>query len=195
MAQKDAIIRNLEHTVEDKEREIELLKDALNNTGAPDMEKIRGLEQKIMEMQSLVKGLTEELLDLKTVVMKMQDERTPKEPKLPPVRIVTSAQKPAEKPRASVSPAPAQPRGVPAKAPASEEEMELIMQPDGTLKPEKKQSTGVIVAGKKPQKQPAVAPGGRGGRTAKARIETEEEENTPLIYADDDDTVEIKRKE
>lgn len=190
MAQKDAIIRNLEHTLEDKEREIELLKDALTNTGAPDMEKVRGLEQKITEMQSLVKGLTEELLDLKTIVMKMQEERTPKAPKSPPVRSLVSPQKPTEKPEPARSPAPV--RAVPKPAPLREEETELIMQADGTLKPEKKQSSGVIIAGKKSQKPPA--PGRKGDRKSKIPVEFEEEEDTPLIYADEDDTVEIKRK-
>jgi hypothetical protein len=190
MAQKDAIIRNLEHTVEDKEREIELLKDALNNAGAPDMEKVRGLEQKIIELQSLVKGLTEELLDLKTIVMKMQQERTPKAPKSVPARSLVSPMNSTEKPEPARSHAPV--RVEPKQASPRGEETELIMQTDGTLKPERKQSTGVIIAGKKSRVQPV--PGKKEDRKTKVPIEFEEEEDTPLIYADEDDTVEIKRK-
>jgi hypothetical protein len=185
MAQKDAIIRNLEHTLEDKEREIELMKDALDNAGAPDREKMRELDQKIRELQSLVKGLTEELLDLKTVVMKMQEERTPKMPRTPPQKVAPLQKPAAEAPKAEVARAAPVPAS---KARArQEDDMELIMQTDGTLKPEKKQSEGVIVADNRSGKRPVY-------KKKTGRIELEEDESTPLIYANEDDTVEIKRK-
>jgi TolA-binding protein len=107
-------------------------------SGAATEERIAALEKKVREMEALVKGLTQELLDLKSITMKMSkqtDERSRQE-----LRRTAPAAAPAP-----AAPAPAttgstviRPKGrAPETPPApAEPEMDWIMQPDGTMKQE-----------------------------------------------------------
>ena len=73
----------------------------------------------------------------------------------------------------------------------------LIMQADGTLKPEKRQNEGIITAINRPNNSMS------GGRTSSSRRSNEEiiigkrrvekRDKTPLIYAEEDDSEEIKK--
>lgn len=112
-----------------------------SGTGAATEDRIAALEKKMREMEALVKGLTQELLDLKSVTMKMSkqtDERSRQELRRGPV--VTQGGQPQAAP-ASMSSASGstviRPKGArQPEAPAAPEEpaMDLIMQPDGTMK-------------------------------------------------------------
>ena len=115
-----------------------------SGTGAATEDRIAALEKKMREMEALVKGLTQELLDLKSVTMKMSkqtDERSRQELRRAPV-IAQGAQPQAAAPSSAPSvsgstvirPKGARQPEVPA-APA-EPVMDWIMQPDGTMKQE-----------------------------------------------------------
>ncbi|HUU75978.1 MAG TPA: hypothetical protein VMW63_07785 [Methanoregulaceae archaeon] len=104
-------------------------------------ERVAVLERKVKEMEALVKGLTDELLDLKSVTMRL----TKSEERL---RNVKSSPGPSETVVMQKKTAPIQssvriPQPIPEKEP---EKMDMIMQPDGTLKPEKRKSSDYIVA-------------------------------------------------
>ncbi|HZD44209.1 MAG TPA: hypothetical protein VE134_09160 [Methanomicrobiales archaeon] len=95
-------------------------------------ERVSDLESKVREMEALMKGLTEELLDLKTIVMKLHAKDEERRAAV----------------QRSVAP-PVRPRSAPEPAKqkvAEPGELELIMQSDGTLKPEGRQRSGLIVA-------------------------------------------------
>lgn len=112
-------------------------------SGAATEDRIAALEKKMKEMEALVKGLTQELLDLKSVAMKMSkqtEERARQE-----LRRAPAAQQPAPQQQAPApAPAPAmggstviRPKGRAAEQQAPPEPvMDWIMQPDGTMKQE-----------------------------------------------------------
>ncbi|HSQ93500.1 MAG TPA: hypothetical protein VLL74_04320 [Methanoregula sp.] len=138
MAQSDAKIKYLEHELDQQEKLITMMETSLS---AATEDRIAALEKKVREMEALVKGLTQELLDLKSVAMKMtkqSEERSRQELKRAP--LVTGA--PAAAATAPSSPSPSgstviRPKGArPAEAPAAppQPEMDMIMQPDGTMK-------------------------------------------------------------
>lgn len=111
--------------------------------GAATEDRIAALEMKMRDMEALVKGLTQELLDLKSVSMKMSkqtEERSRQELKRVPT-IVQGSQPYAAAPEAGSTSSSgstvvmrkgARQPDVPA-APA-EPVMDLIMQQDGTMK-------------------------------------------------------------
>src|SRR5512145_736180 len=68
MAQSDAKIKYLEHELDQQEKLITMMETSLS---AATEDRIAALEKKVREMEALVKGLTQELLDLKSVAMKM----------------------------------------------------------------------------------------------------------------------------
>ncbi len=105
-------------------------------------DRIATLEKKVREMEALVKGLTQELLDLKSVAMKMNkqsEERSRQELKRSgPIVAGAPAQSaaPAAAPSSTGSTV-IRPKGArQAEAPAAPAEpaMDMIMQPDGTMK-------------------------------------------------------------
>jgi uncharacterized coiled-coil protein SlyX len=98
----------------------------------PVNDRVNELEKKVREMEALIKGLTNELLDLKSIVERMNSRM---EEKRPPVM----ARPPG---RVSVSQ-----RGEP--APVDEGELVRIMQPDGTMKEERRKDSDYIVASAK----------------------------------------------
>lgn len=204
MAQNQREINRLKHIIEEKDREIEMLRENEEGSGRTDpgitediVHRVSELEEmikklaagnsqaaapdkRINELEGMVKGLTEELLDLKAEVRKFgkvlegKEELKPK----PEIRRARSArpapEKEVKRPEASPQSAEQEPGTV------------TIMQPDGTLAEEPRMNhDDLIVAGNRPAKI----------YQAKANREYRgKEEKKPLIYADEDDTVEIKKK-
>jgi len=105
-------------------------------------DRIATLEKKVREMEALVKGLTQELLDLKSVAMKMtkqSEERSRQELKRTgpivagaPAPSPALAQSPSSTGSTVIRPKGARQPEAPAAPP--QPEMDMIMQPDGTMK-------------------------------------------------------------
>jgi len=140
MVQPDAKIRYLEFELDEKEKMVKMMESSGSGAGE---DRVAALEKKVNEMEALVKGLTQELLDLKSIAMKMSkqtEERSRQELKrVQPIVQGAPAASPAgtAAPQAAgstvvfrkgVRPADAEPA-----APA-EPAMDMIMQPDGTMK-------------------------------------------------------------
>jgi hypothetical protein len=100
----------------------------------PGSDRVTELENKVREMEALIKGLTNELLDLKAIVERLNSRL---EEKRPPVMARPQG-------RVTVSP-----RGQPEGAPAGEGELARIMQSDGTMKEERRKDSDYIVASAK----------------------------------------------
>jgi len=141
MAQSDAKIKYLEQEIDEQEKLITMMENPV--TAAATEERLAALEKKVREIEALVKGLTQELLDLKGVAMKMSkqtEERSRQELKRGP--IVSGGQPQATAPAGGAS-APAGSSTVvmrkgarqpDAPAAPAEPAMDLIMQSDGTMK-------------------------------------------------------------
>lgn len=192
-----------------------------------DDERMRDVERKIQDIEALVKGLTSEMLDLKSIVMKMQrqaDERikvarAPEPQKPEPQREIVRAEperqavrverpvrevRPVKQdPPARVQPAPA---ARAARAPVREPvrpvpedagDLEMIMQNDGTLKPERRAGSEYIVASAKYQDK--VIGGGRKGSSGRLVVADSapqrKKEADSIIHAEDDDTIEFDSKQ
>jgi uncharacterized coiled-coil protein SlyX len=101
----------------------------------PVNDRVNELEKKVREMEALIKGLTNELLDLKSIVERMNSRMEEKRPPVmarPPGRLTISQ------------------RGQPGEAaPVDEGELVRIMQPDGTMKEERRKDSDYIVASAK----------------------------------------------
>jgi TolA-binding protein len=140
MVQPDAKIRYLEFELDETEKMVKMMESSGSGAGE---DRVAALEKKVNEMEALVKGLTQELLDLKSIAMKMSkqtEERSRQELKrVQP--IVQGAQAGAA---AGGSSAPQQGGSTvvirkggraDAEPPApAEPAMDMIMQPDGTMK-------------------------------------------------------------
>jgi hypothetical protein len=185
MAAKDAMIDYLEHEFNEREKEIKNMMDGDKAQQVAD-ERIRDLENKIREMEALMKGLTEELLDLKSIVMKIHTKEEERRAVVP------------MPPRASAPPAPVRPRSaVPPMQPQRQaqqsevkdaRELELIMQPDGTLKPERRSQSDYIVA--TPRYNATMGGKGKG----KGKAEEEKKPQGALIEAIEEDPEKKKKK-
>jgi hypothetical protein len=108
-----------------------------SGSGAANEDRIAALEKKLRDMEALVKGLTQELLDLKSIVMKMTkqtDERSRQDlKKMPP--LVQAAVGGASGPGGTVVMRPKSVRQADAEPEKpAEPEMSMIMQSDGTMK-------------------------------------------------------------
>jgi len=140
MAQSDVKIKYLKSEMEEQEKLITMMDTQV--TGASE-DRIATLEKKVREMEALMKGLTEELLDLKSMAMKMSkqtEERARAELKRGPI---VTQQGDAPQSAASAGPAGAGgstvvmrrgARQTEAPAAPAEPAMDMIMQPDGTMK-------------------------------------------------------------
>jgi len=150
MAQKDAKIKFLERELEEREREITAMKDRdAAGQGEGGGDRVSSLEAKVRELEATVKALTAEILDQKAVIDTLSRTREARAP--PTVRASHPTQ--ASRPRETVerrSPPPPSNRAAPSPRTAwaedSEEEMDLIMQNDGTLQKEKREKSDYIVA-------------------------------------------------
>ncbi|MDH7593811.1 MAG: hypothetical protein QHG99_05595 [Methanomicrobiales archaeon] len=92
-------------------------------------ERIEELEAKVRELEALTRGLTDEMLDLKSIVMKLsaraEDRRVP-----PPVRMPIATGQ----------------RETSGLEKGSDKNLVPIMQSDGTLKPEPRTNESLIIA-------------------------------------------------
>jgi len=171
-------------------------------------EHLRNLERKVRELKALVKGLMEEVLDVKSVAMKLSrdGEERRKKPAVAEERRAgatlqsepraTAESRPvhAPEPRAPVRPVEKrQPAPQPAPVP-DDVDMELIMQNDGTLKPEPRRPSEYIVASPKFAGAPAKARG-KGGKSPERTLFVEQKKRPvdDVIHAEEDDTVDLDR--
>jgi hypothetical protein len=133
MAQSDAKIKFLENELDEQERQITMMESS-----GPSEDRIATLERKVREMEALVKGLTQELLDLKSIAMKMSkqtDERSRQELRRGPIVQGAQASAPqASQPTMSASGTTVIRPKASAPAEPAEPAMDMIMQPDGTMK-------------------------------------------------------------
>jgi uncharacterized coiled-coil protein SlyX len=129
----------------------------------PVNDRVNELEKKVREMEALIKGLTNELLDLKSIVERMNSRM---EEKRPPLLTRQSG-------RVTIQ------RGQEG-APPDEGELARIMQPDGTMKEERRKDASVIIASAK--SAAALRSKGKGepskGKGSSALIYAVEEEET-----------------
>ena len=184
MVQPDAKIRYLEFELEEKERMIKMMENSGSGAGE---DRVAALEKKVNEMEALVKGLTQELLDLKSIAMKMSkqtEERSRQELKrMQP--IVQGSQVPGAV--AGGVPVSSQQGGstvvirkgsraaeAEPAAPA-EPAMDMIMQPDGTMKLEPRRG----------DKDYIVASAGYGRN--KKGVSAKQPKQSDLIYAVEED--------
>ncbi len=197
MAMKDAKIKYLEHELEEKERALDLLRDVDRRevdrpASGGDDGRVSTLERRVRELEAMVKGLTEEFLDLKALMLKMAKTLEQQEPppprRTPPARMaeppaaaptVMIRPRNAEKLSPSATPVSARTPAVAESAPAvSPEEMDMIMQPDGTIRPEVRLRNEYIIApnGFQNKRQDRKSPGDHSGRHVDAVIFAEEKE-------------------
>lgn len=209
MAQKDARIRFLERELAEREKEMETMKDYDQPIASPmvseaDDERLRDLERKVRELEALVKGLMEEVLDVKTVTMNLSrglEERKVKPAAAPERKVGATLQ---AEPRISAEPrpvraaepqSPARPVVRQSAKPAPDDgDMDLIMQNDGTLKPEPRKSSEYIIASTKFGNAPAKGRG-RGGKSSERTLFVEQKKRqvSDVIQAEEDDTLDLDR--
>lgn len=107
-------------------------------------ERISALEKKVRDQDALIKGLTEEFLDLKSITMRLS--KVSERPEVKVNRPSTTATVGGTG-TVVVAKRPVPTTAARAPPPPEPEKMEMIMQPDGTLKPEvRKVSSDYIVA-------------------------------------------------
>ncbi|OPY37207.1 MAG: hypothetical protein A4E35_01673 [Methanoregula sp. PtaU1.Bin051] len=155
--------------------------------GAAGDDRIAALERKVKEQEALVKGITEELLDLKSIVMKLSkasEERSRQELKrVQPVVQQGAQQKPAGSGGAAapvgstVVMRPKSKQAEPAKP--QEPAMDMIMQPDGTMKLEPRRG----------EKNYIIASAGYGRKKGGVQ-----KKQSDVIYAVDEDKADPAKK-
>jgi uncharacterized coiled-coil protein SlyX len=133
----------------------------------PVNDRVSELEKKVREMEALIKGLTNELLDLKSVVERMNSRMEEKRPQV----MTRSAG------RVTVSQ-----KGE--SAPVDEGELARIMQPDGTMKEERRKDSDYIIAS--PRSAAALKNKGKGEQS-------KGKGSTALIYAVEEDDSKSKK--
>jgi hypothetical protein len=176
MAETDARVEYLEYELKEREKEQKKMAEG-EKTPQMTEDRIRDLEGKLKEIEALVKGLTDEMLDLKSILMKLSARDEERRAVMPVPRMPSEVTVRPRRPTAVAEP----------KKPEAKEsgEMELIMQTDGTLKPERRsESNNFIVASTR--YNPNIGMKGKG----KGKIISEEEpkkEASDLIYAVDED--------
>jgi hypothetical protein len=115
-----------------KEKDMEIPKKESTPPATPE-ERISALEKKVRDQDALIKGLTEEFLDLKSITMrlnKVTESRAATEVKPRPAGTGAGTGTVVIQKRAATPPPVQEP-----------EKMDMIMQNDGTLKPEKRKSS------------------------------------------------------
>jgi hypothetical protein len=174
------MVISLEMTYEDS-RGGKLMAEIIKNPDAPVItteERVAALERKMKEMEALVKGLTEELLDLKSIAMrlnKFSEER----------RQELKMMKPSAQPEPGSGTVVMQKKGTAPErvaAPVVEEKhMDMIMQPDGTMKMEERRGDNHYI----------VASAGFASR--KKMGSSPDPKKSSLIVAEDDDKESSKK--
>jgi len=204
MAQKDARIHFLERELAEREKEMEMMKEREQlPVAGVDEERLRELERKVRELDALVKGLTEEVLDVKTVAMKLakeMDERRERRPMHPaaarPAQELRAEPRTVE-PRSQARPAEKrQSRPVPQEKVPDEGDFEMIMQNDGTLKPEPKRTSSEYIVASAGTRDLPTKPGKKGGKSSDRKVFVEQRKRPvdDLIQAEEDDTIDLDRR-
>jgi predicted nucleic acid-binding Zn-ribbon protein len=184
MSENDGIIRDLEHVVEEKSREIQMLRDNIHNLNTGNIvskEEFKALEHKVAETESLANGLMSELLDLRAEFRNLETILEKRIEKV--LRTEIAALSEAVSVSEEIETVIVREETVPISKECVDEEVPpeevMIMQPDGTMKREPMEGEGMIVAD--------------GRRTVKRR--TAARDAKPLIMADEEnDTIEIRKK-
>lgn len=172
-------IKYLEHEPDQQESMIQMMESSAGE------DRIAALEKKVREMEALVKGLTQELLDLKSIAMKMSkqtEERSRQELKRGPIVQGAQPGAPAAPPLQSSSGSTViRPKGRQPEASAAPAEpvMDMIMQQDGTMKLEPRRG----------DKDYIVASAGYGRKKGGAKPKQGE-----LIYATDEEKKDPAKK-
>lgn len=198
MAKKDARIRFLERELAEREKEVETMAEQSTEPVVED-ERMRDLERKVRELEALLKGLTAEVLDLKSVTMNLfrEMEERKARPAVPEARTapVTLQAEPriAAEPRTHTRPRAPVPAAE--KRPAAKEEnLELIMQNNGTLKPEARKPSEYIVASTKFEDTPVKGRGRKGKQSDRTVfVEQKKRKVEDVIQAEEDDTLDLDR--
>jgi hypothetical protein len=183
MAQSDAKIKYLEQEIDEQEKMILMMENPV--TAAATEDRLATLEKRVREMEALMKGLTQELLDLKSVAMKMSkqtEERSRQE--LIRTPIVQGAQPQQVTTSASGSSTVVMRKGArQAEAPAAPAEpaMDMIMQQDGTMKLEPRRG----------DKDYIVASAGYGRNKKGVSVKAKQSD---LIYAAEEDKSDSAKK-
>jgi hypothetical protein len=209
MAQKDARIRFLERELAEREKEVENMRESERSTGSDaGDERLRELERKVRELEALVKGLTEEVLDVKSVALNLarqEEERRRKPAAVEPKKAEIQARieprampKPQAVPEPQKAKSPARSSAVAAGKPPAprvedEGDMEMIMQTDGTLRPERRTPSEYIVASAKfeTKMMGGKKKGGKGSSDRTLFVEQKKKEVDEIIHAEEDDTLDI----
>jgi hypothetical protein len=181
MVQPDAKIRYLEFELEEKEKLVKMMESSGSGAGE---DRVAALEKKVNEMEALVKGLTQELLDLKSIAMKMSkqtEERSRQELKrMQPIvqgsvpGAVSGSAAPQQGGSTVVIRKGSRAAEAEPSAPA-EPAMDMIMQTDGTMKLEPRRG----------EKDYIVASAGYGRN--KKGISVKQPKQSDLIYAVEED--------
>ncbi|MFY9981246.1 MAG: hypothetical protein WAK75_01615 [Methanoregula sp.] len=184
MVQPDAKIRYLEFELDEKEKMVNMMESSGSGAGE---DRVAALEKKVNEMEALVKGLTQELLDLKSIAMKMSkqtEERSRQELKrMPPIVQGATASGSAAAPQQGGSTVVIR-KGARAdsepQTPA-EPAMDMIMQTDGTMKLEPRRG----------EKDYIVASAGYGRNKKGVSVKPKQSD---LIYAVEEDKSDAAKK-
>jgi hypothetical protein len=153
--------------------------------GAAGDDRIAALERKIRELEALVKGITEELLDLKSIVMKLSkvsEERSRQELKRMQPIVQGAQQQAAGGAAPSGGTVVMQRKSGRPNEPAKPEapSMDMIMQQDGTMKLEPRRG----------DKNYIIASAGYGRKKGKEPSKKQSD----LIYAADDEKADPAKK-
>ncbi len=203
MAKKDARIRFLERELAEREREMETMTIPEQPMRSEvDDERLRDLERKVQNLEALVKGLTAEILDLKSVTMNLYRDMEGRrvKPAAPERKAAADAARAEPRigagprvyaePRVSERPVEARPPG----SAAPEENLDLIMQTDGTLKPEPRKPSEYIIASTKTVNAPAKIRGkGAGSSDRTLFVEQKKRKVNDVIQAEEGDTLDLDR--
>ncbi len=160
-----------------EEQTVEIIREG-GSEPAGNQDRVDTLEKKVRDLEALVKGLMEEVLDLKSVAMKLSkvnEERTRTDLKAsrPPA---TGTQGGAS---TLVSPRKQEPRTSQRMTePEVVDKVRMIMQPDGTLKEEKGRPDEYIIAS---------ASYGKNRREKAESRESGNKRGSGLIIAEDED--------
>jgi hypothetical protein len=163
---KKSLLKNIP---DQKEKDMEIPRKESMPPATPE-ERISALEKKVRDQDALIKGLTEELLDLKSIAMRLNKVNEQQRTELKMTRPSAGAGS-----GTVVIPARAAPRVQP-PPPPEPEKMGMIMQPDGTLKLEKRKSDDYIVASAAYSKKGKQQSSGSGKKNDLIVAEDEEKE-------------------
>lgn len=184
MAQSDAKIKYLEQEIDEQEKMITMMENPV--TAAATEDRLVALEKKVRDMEALMKGLTQELLDLKSVAMKMSkqtEERSRQELIRTPIVQGAPQQTVSAGPTSSGSSTVVMRKGARQAEPAAPQEpaMDMIMQSDGTMKLEPRRG----------DKDYIVASAGYGRNKKGISVKAKQSD---LIYAAEEDKSDSAKK-